>query len=307
VAELDMTIDNRHARLVIFGEVLFDHFPDGSVVLGGAPFNVAWHLQAFGLNPLFISRVGNDPLGHKVKDLMEEWEMDTSGLQLDSSHPTGTVDISIEHGEPSFDIIRDRAYDYIDEDSLPPLPDRGDLYHGTLAIRNSISERALQRLKDEHNFSIFVDINLRPPWWNMERVNEALTDSHWAKLNEHELREIAQEESDHLSIEELATELLANFALKGVIITQGEKGALALTAAGERYTIAPETDINFVDSVGAGDAFSSIILLGHVREWPLALTIKRAQQFASQVVSIRGATINSRAFYQPFIRNWELY
>jgi len=38
---------NNNPLLHIFGEVLFDHFPDGSRVLGGAPFNVAWHLQAF--------------------------------------------------------------------------------------------------------------------------------------------------------------------------------------------------------------------------------------------------------------------
>jgi fructokinase len=48
-------------------------------------------------------------------------------------------------------------------------------------------------------------------------------------------------------------------------------------------------------------------MLGHVRAWPLPLTIKRAQQFASQVVGIRGATINDRAFYQPLIDSWELY
>ena len=40
---------------VVFGEVLFDCFPDGSAVLGGAPFNVAWHLhgmrQRQGLRP----------------------------------------------------------------------------------------------------------------------------------------------------------------------------------------------------------------------------------------------------------------
>ena len=47
-------------RLCVFGEVLFDHFPDGRRVLGGAPFNVAWHLQAFGEAPRFISRVGAD-------------------------------------------------------------------------------------------------------------------------------------------------------------------------------------------------------------------------------------------------------
>ncbi len=56
-------------RPVIFGEVLYDCFPDGQAVLGGAPFNVAWHLQGFGRAPLFISRVGDDPLGHHVNCL----------------------------------------------------------------------------------------------------------------------------------------------------------------------------------------------------------------------------------------------
>ena len=76
---------------VIFGEVLYDRFPDGSVVLGGAPFNVAWHLQAFGVAPLFVSRVGDDALGRSVRNTMIAWEMDTSGLQLDPVHPTGSV------------------------------------------------------------------------------------------------------------------------------------------------------------------------------------------------------------------------
>ena len=62
-------------RPLIFGEVLFDHFPDGSAVLGGAPFNVAWHLQAFGLKPLFVSRVGNDAAGESVRWAMRQWRM----------------------------------------------------------------------------------------------------------------------------------------------------------------------------------------------------------------------------------------
>lgn len=295
------------SRLMVFGEVLFDHFPDGSVVLGGAPFNVAWHLQAFGLSPLFISRVGNDPLGRQIKTHMTEWGMNTSGLQLDSFHPTGTVDVTIEHGEPAYDIVEGCAYDFIDRDAIPPLADRGFLYHGTLAIRNGVSEEALKVIKEEHSFSIFVDVNLRPPWWNMACVNVALTDSHWVKLNEDELREIASKESANEGIERLAAELVANFALEGVIITQGKRGAFVLTAAGERFTIAPKPNNNIVDTVGAGDAFSSILILGLVRKWPLQLTIKRAQQFASQIVTIRGATINNIEFYQPLIDSWELY
>ncbi len=51
------------SSITVFGEVLFDCFPNGKQVLGGAPFNVAWHLQALGDDPTFISQIGDDTLG----------------------------------------------------------------------------------------------------------------------------------------------------------------------------------------------------------------------------------------------------
>ena len=68
---------------LIFGEVLFDCFPDGSEVPGGAPFNVAWNLQAFHQQPYFISRVGNDRQGDQIRSLMRSWSMHSDFLQLD--------------------------------------------------------------------------------------------------------------------------------------------------------------------------------------------------------------------------------
>ena len=78
---------------LIFGEVLFDRFPDGSEVLGGAPFNVAWHLQGFGLRPRLISRIGEDRAGRRVVEAMDRWGLDTAGVQRDLRRPTGAVDI----------------------------------------------------------------------------------------------------------------------------------------------------------------------------------------------------------------------
>ena len=72
---------SNQTRPLIFGEVLFDEFPDGSCVLGGAPFNVAWHLQAFGLQPLFISALGEDEAGQQIVAAMRAWGMDLSGVQ----------------------------------------------------------------------------------------------------------------------------------------------------------------------------------------------------------------------------------
>ena len=131
----------------ILGEVLFDQFPDGQQVLGGAPFNVAWHLQAFGQNPCFISRVGNDDMGKRIRQTMADWGMAVGDLQTDPDYPTGTVKVSIDEDEPSYEILANQAYDFISAQQLNPGCQYKVIYHGTLALRNSISEQALNELK----------------------------------------------------------------------------------------------------------------------------------------------------------------
>jgi len=290
-------------RPVIFGEVLFDRFPDGSVVLGGAPFNVAWHLQAFGMEPLFISRVGNDALGRTIRDTMHAWEMDTSGLQLDSTHPTGSVDIRIKDGEPGFDIVDNQAYDFIDPAAMPPLPDCALLYHGSLAVRNAESRRALQQLQQGRNLQRLVDVNLRPPWWQRETVISLLQGAGWIKLNEAELALLAPEadtlqaQMQHLQ-EYCGSELL--------IVTCGAAGAVVLTSDGEEFRVEPQGHSEVIDTVGAGDAFTSVMMLGLLRGWSLPLMLEHAQAFASAITGVRGATHNDPGFYQPFIENWKL-
>jgi fructokinase len=174
-------------RPVVFGEVLFDRFPDGSVVLGGAPFNVAWHLQAFGQAPLFISRVGDDPLGRQVRDTMRDWGMDSDGLQLDSVHPTGTVEVRFEAGEPHYENVDQRAYDFVAADSLPSLQSAGLIYHGTLALRGQASRDAFNKLTEQLSAPRFLDVNLRAPWWSKDAVLSLIGTRTWLKLNGHEL------------------------------------------------------------------------------------------------------------------------
>jgi len=290
-------------RPVIFGEVLYDRFPDGSVVLGGAPFNVAWHLQAFGRAPLLISRVGDDALGRRIRDTLHGWEMNASGLQLDSAHPTGSVDIHIEDGEPGSDIVDNQAYDFIDPTAMPPLPDCALLYHGSLAVRNAGSGRALQQLQQGRDLQRLVDVNLRPPWWQRETVMELLQGARWIKLNEAELALLAQEagalqaQMQHLQ-ERCGAELL--------IVTRGAEGAVVLASGGEEYRVVPQGHGEVIDTVGAGDAFTSVMTLGLLQGWSVPLMLERAQAFASAITGIRGATRNDPGFYQPFIDDWKL-
>jgi fructokinase len=301
VAQSPGALDN--SRPVIFGEVLFDKFQDGSVVLGGAPFNVAWHLQAFGLSPLMISRIGNDPLGREIRSTMQEWGMDASGIQLDSAHPTGTVEVCIKDGEPAFNIVARRAYDYIDSGLLPPVTGTGVVYHGSLVLREKTSRNALRKLKQLISAPSFVDINLRPPWWTEEIIEEIIQEANWLKLNEQELNHIIP---GGRTLENRMNQLLDKYSLHYLVVTQGSDGATAATHTGEKYSIGVDCSLSVVDTVGAGDAFSSVLILGQARGWPLSDTLRRAQQFASAIVCIRGAVEKHREFYYPFIENWGL-
>jgi fructokinase len=295
--------ETRRTRPVVFGEVLFDHFPDGHVVLGGAPFNVAWHLHAFGRNPLMISRIGDDSLGRRIRQAMEAQAMDAGGLQLDSQHATGTVDVSFSDGEPSYDIVRDRAWDFISERMLPPLTDVALLYHGSLALRNPVSRKAFDAIIRQNLAPVFVDVNLRDPWWQRDTVLSLLHNARWAKMNAGELAQLFPDLADTHA---RARALLDGYGLEWVVITRGAGGALAYMAAGEPAAVTPERHMDVVDTVGAGDAFSSVLVLGLLKGWPLPLMLQRAQAFASSIVGVRGATVSSAGFYQRFYRDWDL-
>lgn len=287
---------------VIFGEVLYDCFPDGTRVLGGAPFNVAWHCHAFDLKPLFISRVGDDELGNKILHAMDTWGMNVQGIQIDHLHKTGVVNVTFDNGEPAYDIVKNSAWDFIDADNIPEINQSSLLYHGSLALRNSVSEKALEQLTKKYSNSIFVDVNLRSPWWNLESINTILKNIQWMKLNQDELSLIVADDKD---IVMQARALMKQYSLELVVVTRGESGAVAITASETCY-VKPEKMTNVIDTVGAGDAFASVLLLGLHKAWPLQVILDRAQNFASAVVGLRGATTQDKSFYQPFINDWSL-
>ena len=293
---------HQQSRPIVFGEVLFDHFPDGSRVLGGAPFNVAWNLHAFDVDPLLVSRVGNDPSGREVRDAMEQWGMDTSGLQLDSAHPTGAVQVSIRAGEPSFEIVPDQAYDFIDPSCLPPTEPRL-IYHGTLALRTAISRGTLTHCRQRLQAPVFVDVNLRRPWWTPAAVLGVLEGARWVKLNASELEALVPEVAD---LERRAELLQARFDLDRVFVTRGAAGAIARDRDGTLNEVHPARDMRVVDAVGAGDAFASVLLLGLLQGWDLHETLERAQEFASAIVGQRGATVQDPYFYASFRHIWGL-
>ncbi|MGB5324735.1 MAG: carbohydrate kinase [Pseudomonadales bacterium] len=286
---------------LIFGEVLFDIFPDGHQVLGGAPFNVAWNLQAFGQNPSLVSRIGNDEQGQMIRNSMIDWGMDTSQLQTDLALPTGKVEIQLQQGEPVYDIVSPCAYDAI-RISPDESPNCRFLYHGSLALRDPASAISLQRIVEKRPECIFLDVNLRAPWWKKESVLSSIRQADWVKLNIDEFQLLcAVNEPDAHSL----NSFISAFHLQGVILTRGAKGAEVLNHAGEHFKVKPNYTSDVADTVGAGDAFASVMIVGLMNSWPMQTTLERAQAFASGVVGLRGATVSDIDFYKNIMSRWD--
>jgi fructokinase len=298
----------QNGRPLIFGEVLYDAFPDGSEVLGGAPFNVAWHLQGFGLRPLLISRIGRDARGAEIIDTMRGWGMDVAGMQQDDRHSTGSVSVTLNGGQPYFEIVPDQAWDHIE--SLPALSAASDcavalIYHGTLALRSTPSQGALRELRKRIAAPACIDVNLRPPWWDRNILADLLHRAGWAKLNDAELETLVGETlADQEDLECAGAVLRRHHEIETLVITRGASGALIMTGDGVFHG-APEPVERLVDTVGAGDAFSAIALLGMLQGWPAAVTLTRALRFASDVCGMRGATAPDRSLYERHTEHWD--
>lgn len=301
----------RSETIILFGEVLADIFGDRRV-FGGAPFNVARHLQAFGLHPVLISRIGNDELGRELLAQIKDAGMDDCGIQPDDLHPTGQVMVHLEEGGHRFEILPEQAYDFIHagmshSTSLAMHPQL--IYFGTLAQRNAISAHALVTLflSNQGKAPCLLDINLRKPWYDLRTIEHSLIHANLIKINQEELDVLALLfRLTGVSRVRKAAALLKRFDLDSMLITCGEEGAWHLDKNGKVTHIDGVISSRPVmDTVGAGDGFAAVYILGLLRKWPIMLTLSRANAFAAALCEIRGAIPDSPGFYGPFIADWK--
>lgn len=295
---------------MLFGELLADIFPDRAV-LGGAPFNVAWHLKAFAQNPVLVTRLGNDALCEKALRAMLRNRMETVGVQYDKLHPTGQVQVQITEGVNRFNILPLQAYDFIHASvvrmiTLSTHPEM--VYFGTMAQRHDTSRHALKTLLRSTRAARFLDVNLRPPWYDEKILRQSIQFADIVKLNADELGELTEMlELPGSNPQAHAQALINQFDLRQVVITCGAEGAWQINRDGKRIDAGAKTHVaNLVDTVGAGDGFASVCILGSLRRWPAAMTLARANSFAAAICGIRGAVPDQPDFYAPFIAEWGL-
>lgn len=312
-----MTIAQQNpGTIAIFGEALVDDFLTEQIV-GGAPFNVARNLAAFGTETLMMTRIGRDRAGALVHDEFARFGMSEHGLQQGRGEETGRVIVERGPREHRFIILADQAYDYIDTDlalAAMAAAEPATLYFGTLAQRCTTSRNALRALLAASGAQRYLDLNVREGHVSERCVFESLHQADIVKVNEDELRDLfgwythIRPDTAHMdsaAVRKACAILLRTFSLRGLIVTLGERGSIYFGADESVIASAAQgASVAVVDTVGAGDAFSAVFLLGQARGWPLALTLERANAFAAAICGIAGAVPRAPVFYQPWAAQW---
>jgi fructokinase len=276
-------------HVVCFGEILWDNLPTGRKP-GGAPMNVAYHLNKLGINSTLISRVGNDKNGEELLKFIKGKGLSTDFCQKDAHHKTSTVEVSIgsDH-EVKYDIVAPVAWDYIEHESqMDDLVSNADAFvFGSLAIRNSVSNRTLQGLLEKAKCKVF-DVNLREPHYSQASIAQLLHKIDLLKINIHELNLLSAWFSAHCVTEwERVKVLQDQFEIEEIIITKGATGATYYTKNAQCNYPAFKVEVN--DTIGSGDSFLAAFLSQKLIHQDIEETLNCAVALGAFVTTREGA------------------
>ena len=276
---------NKTFDAVCFGEILWDILPTGAKP-GGAPMNVAYHLQKLGLQAAMISRVGKDEKGEALLQILQQNGVSTDYVQHDPVHKTGIVNATLhETNEVTYEIVHPVAWDFIAlEEGLTGLVNSALFFiYGSLAARDKTSAETLWQLVEAAQTKV-VDINLRPPHFTQQVIEWLLESADILKLNEHELPLLTSWYSHLKQDDEQVRFLQDRFSIPTVIVTKGGDGAMVCNE-GQLYSH-PGYKVKVADTIGSGDAF----LAGFLAKTKAGLSIDERLQFANAL----GAFIASK-------------
>jgi len=278
--------------ILVLGEVLWDVFQH-STALGGAPLNFAAHAKRLGYNPLLISAVGADSLGHAAREEIAALGLDTALLQTARRFPTGVARVELGPGDRTrFVIERPAAYDAVTlrEEHIARIIQCAPayFYFGTLFVSVPQGRVMLDKLLAAvPPATRFYDLNLRPGHYSMPLVIEMLELADVVKLNEEELGIVHKFTRLPSNIEAFCREGSKRYGWKAVCVTLGARGCVLLRC--EEYVEAAGHRVEVADPVGAGDAFAAAFLHGLMSLWPVAKIAEFANRLGAVVASRNGA------------------
>jgi fructokinase len=289
----------REPHLILgIGELLWDILPEGAR-LGGAPSNFTVMAGRLGNHAAILSRIGRDDLGRQAIDRLNPMPIDTSCLEVDLVHETGQVTVDFIEGQPHYTIHQPSAWDFLElSDEWVRLAERADaICFGSLAQRSRVSRQTIQTLAAQTSAACIrvFDVNLRPPFYSGEVIQESLELATVLKLSDEELPQVlnllglpADDEPEKERLRLGADRLLGEFpTLEMVAVTRGAQGSLLVRR--EAWSEHPGFPVKVVDRIGAGDAFTAALTHYMLRGADLATLNEAGNRWGSWVASQSGA------------------
>jgi fructokinase len=285
-------------KILSIGEVLWDLLPSGRKV-GGAPANFAFHCMQLGADVRMLSRVGKDDLGRELIEFYRSLGLSTELIETDAVAPTGTVGVELSaDGQPKYTIHENVAWDKIEatDAAIRFAQDVDAVCFGSLAARSSAAFQTIQKLVSQTKPSALrvLDLNLRDPFVDQNVIESLLRLANVLKLNDEELTRIAAMFGNTAVcrlpsvVSEVADWFINRYGLKTLILTCGAQGSRIFAGGQEHFCQSRKIEV--VDTVGAGDAFTAMAVVGLLSGLPIDIINERASEIAAFVCTQSGAT-----------------
>ncbi|MCX5265734.1 carbohydrate kinase [Streptomyces sp. NBC_00199] len=292
--------------VTVIGECVADAFTDParstparlalSVLPGGGPANTAVALARLGTPTRFLGRLSTDVFGTLFRNHLRASGVDLSSAVTAPEPSTLAIADLDDTGQATYSFFADGAADWqwtADELSTTAPADTVAVHTGSLALMRRPGGIHIEDHLDKarEHATVSIDPNVRPLLVPPAAYRQRLP--HWCAL-----ADILRLSEDDLALllpgvtPEEACDTWHAAGARLVIITLGERGALASLDGARTQVPAPTVDV--VDTVGAGDAFTAGLLhrltaLGHLGGRLAALTLEDttdACSFAAHVAAL---------------------
>lgn len=281
-------------KIVAFGELLWDFFPDGAKI-GGAPLNLVYRVDTLGDEGFLISRIGQDEHGSDALKMLSKLKISDELVQIDPVFPTGIATVKIgNEGRPDYLIEPDLAFDHIEitPEILSLMAEADCICFGTLVQRAGISKNTLREIVAAAPMALkFLDLKLRKNCYSPQVIDDSLRMANILRVKESELYLLKNELSlFEYESRSLALELISEYALDVVLVTRSKAGAFALDREGA-YFEDQGYIIDLLDTVGSGAAFSAAFLNVYLRDKDLYAALRFGNAAGALTAETHGGAI----------------
>lgn len=297
--------------VLVAGEALIDMFPTEPGRLadvetlrraaGGAPANVAVGLARLGAPPLLWTRLGDDPFGEHLADVLEANGVHDDLVAVDDQRKTAhTLVAEDPDADQSFTFFKEGTATFTMEPGAVPeqrLAEVEWVHIGGVLLCSEPARSAMFDLVErasDHGCTVSFDPNTRADLWPDESV---LAETIERTLGYADVVKTDRDDLDFLlgepgSLEDVA-DAIADYGPHTVFLTRGGEGAYARATPdapwGGTTVERPAFDVEVVETTGAGDAFLAGSIAGLRETGSLAEAVRFAAAVGALATTETGA------------------